>query len=158
MKAFRFTLQAILTLRQRQEQVCLEQYGQAVQAREQALARLEAVQAELESAWAHRRALQTAGAPLARLIQADDWCQTVDARRTACAAALREAQSQVAAAWSRFLAARRQREGVEKYRARQKRRYDLDCQREEQRILDDLNTSRFAGEAPSLLISDYPLN
>jgi len=47
MKSFRFTLEAVRTLRQRQEQAAMEQYAQALLARQQAVAKLEALQHEL---------------------------------------------------------------------------------------------------------------
>ena len=56
MKAFRFTLEAVRTLRQRQEQEAQEQYAQALLARQQALNRLDAVQRELNAGFAELRA------------------------------------------------------------------------------------------------------
>ena len=54
MKTFKFTLEAVRTLRTRQEKSALEQYGQAVQAREQAVAFLWRAREEMEKIFQER--------------------------------------------------------------------------------------------------------
>ena len=49
MKRFQFSLQSVLTLRQRREQAALEHYGRAVGARQQAVETLRVARAEWET-------------------------------------------------------------------------------------------------------------
>ncbi len=61
MRKFHFTLQALNTLREREEQSALQAYSQALQAWEQARHKVAALQQELETAWGQsiRRATET---------------------------------------------------------------------------------------------------
>jgi flagellar biosynthesis chaperone FliJ len=55
---------------------------------------------------------------------------------------LTQAQRQVNQALQQMLAARQQREAVEKFRGRQRASYDRDVQQETQKFLDELATQR----------------
>ena len=142
MKRFRFSLQAVHTLRQRQEQVALEAYSRALRARQLARDRLQAVERELELAWAARRACQSQPAPAARLRAANEFCAFLDDQRLAAASHLRTAQQAVDAAWKKLVLARQRREAVEKYRQRQWREHQAATQRAEQKWLDEIAQRR----------------
>jgi flagellar FliJ protein len=138
MKAFHFTLEAVRTLRQRQEQTCMEQYAQALLARQQAMDRLAVVQHELTTCHEALRVKLTAGCSASEIAQANDYHRALGRRRDECAAQLGAAERRVNAALQAMLAARQQREIVDKYFDKQKVRHQRDVARDEQKMLDDL--------------------
>lgn len=138
MKPFRFTLEALQTLRQREEHLALETYARAVQTRAEATARMETVRRELEAGWATLRETTQRQTPAFHIRQLESYCAAVDERRKECLAVVEAAQIAVQKAWILLLQARQKREIVENYFTRQKAGYDLAAQREEQKLLDEL--------------------
>ena len=138
MKKFRFTLQAVRTLRQRAEQVALEHYAQALLAHRQALDKLEAVQRELQSLWAQWQEKLSGGLPAIQLAQLQAYVRTVQERQQegekAVAASLRRVNHQS----KELLRARQQREVVERHFEQRKQRYDRELEAAEQKLLDEL--------------------
>lgn len=138
MKKFRFTLQAVRTLRQRQEQVALEQYAQALLAHRQTLEKLEAVQHELQMLWTQWQEKLAAGLPAVQLAQLQAYVYTVQERQRegekAVAASLRRVNHQS----KELLRARQQREVVDRYFEQRKQRYDRELEAAEQKLLDEL--------------------
>jgi flagellar export protein FliJ len=144
MKPFHFTLEAVRTLRQRQEQAAMEQYAAALVVRQQSLDRLDAVQRELNAAWQELRVRITAGCAASQLAQANEYHGVLGKRRDECITSLGLAERRVNAAMQAMLAARRQREIVDKSCEKQKTRHQREQFREEQKILDDLAGRRNA--------------
>jgi flagellar FliJ protein len=142
MKRFQFSLQALLTVRRRQEQIALEQFAQAAAARQLAIDRLNEVKQECETAWALRRERTRTGAPAMQLAQLHDYGRVLEQLQKNCDRALREAQRVVDQKWEKLLAARQAREAVDKFLERQRQRYDRELQREEQKMLDDMVNQR----------------
>lgn len=138
MKRFHFTLEAVRTLRQRQEQKALEQYAQALLARQQALARLGAAQHELDAAFEELRGHLAKGCAASQAAQAHEHQRALVGRRDELAAALGTAERRVNAAQQSMLAARQQREVVDKCFERQKSRHGRDMARADQKNLDEL--------------------
>lgn len=136
MKPFKFTLEAVRTLRTRQEKNALEQYGRAVQTREQAMSFLWKAREELEKIFRERR--QAEGAAAASLAQLEKWSAEMAAREKECLQNVQLASLRVETTWQALIAARQEREIVEKYLDRQRERYDRALDREEQKILDEL--------------------
>lgn len=145
MKRFRFSLQAVHTLRQRLEQVALEAYSQTLLRRQQVLARLQAIDFGLELAWAALRTWQTQDMAAAELRAAHEFCALLSEQKKETAGQLREAQQLVDVAWKKLVLARQRREGVEKYRQRQWAAYQVAAQREDQKLLDEVAQRRAAG-------------
>jgi len=137
MKPFQFTLEAVRTLRTRQEKNALERYGQIVQAREQAVAFLWKTRAELETI-VHERLRLAEGAPASDLAQLERWTGEVAARERDCLQNIQLIALRVEDAWQDLLKARQEREIVEKFLDRQRERYDRTLDREEQKALDEL--------------------
>lgn len=137
MKAFKFTLEAVRTLRSRQEKNALEQYGKAVQTREQAVAFLWRARGELEKIF-QERVNAADGAPAAHLAHLEKWTGEVAAREKECLQNVQLANLRVETTWQGLIAARQEREIVDKYLDRQRERYDRALDREEQKTLDEL--------------------
>jgi flagellar export protein FliJ len=138
MKSFRFTLEAVRILRQRQEQNALEQYAQSLLARQQAVAKLEHAQRELDASMQDLRHQLATGCAAAQAAQAHDYQRSLSRRRDECSIALGTAERRVNAAMQAMLAARRQREIVDKFFDKQKLSHARGLARNEQKMLDDL--------------------
>jgi flagellar export protein FliJ len=144
MRPFRFTLEALLTVRRRAEQVAMERYAAALAVRQKARAAWVEAEAAIQQAgqaWKERfRSASLAGdlagnqAHLAHL----------GGQRDGAAGQLQEAELRLAPEWRDMLAARQARETVEKFRARQREHYDREFARSEARELDALAQRRFS--------------
>ena len=138
MKPFRFTLEAVSTLRRRQEQKILEKYAQTLNVRQQAADRLAGVEHELSKCWQEWRLKLAGGYTAAEAVQAHAYQRLLAQRREECALALETAQRRVNASLQAMLLARRRREIVDKCFDKQKTRYQREQARGEQKLLDDL--------------------
>jgi len=142
MKAFHFTLEAVRTLRQRQENDTLEQYSRALLIRQQALAALETARDRIQAHWAEMRRLLSARCAASHATQLQDHYRTLEQRQQECVAALRAAERGVQAASQLMLLARQQREIVDIYRDKQEARHQRLVAREEQKALDEFASRR----------------
>jgi flagellar export protein FliJ len=138
MKSFHFTLEAVGTLRQRQEQKAMEQYAQSLIARRRAVDGLEAVERQLSACWEDWRGRLAGGCAAAEAAQAHAYQRSLTQRRDECIQALETAERRVNAALHGMLLARQQREVVDKCFDKQKARYQRELARGEQKFLDDL--------------------
>jgi flagellar FliJ protein len=137
MKGFHFTLEAVRTLRRRQEQQALEQYSQALLVRQRAMARLETAQRELESALHESRIIMAKGCSAHEAARSSEYQQSLGKVRDERFAALGTAERGVNNAMRAMLLARQQREVVDKCFDRQKSRFQREEMRVEQKIMDE---------------------
>jgi flagellar export protein FliJ len=142
MKAFRFTLEAVRTLRQRQEQEALENYARALATRQQVLNLLTDIDQRISRDFVQIRKLLAEGCTAAQAGQAQAFHASLQKKRDDCVAALGKAERRVNAASQAMLAARQQREMVEVYREKQHGAYERLTLREEQKILDEFAVRR----------------
>jgi flagellar export protein FliJ len=148
MKPFRYKLRAVAMLRERHEHDSLDRYAQALAQRAQALVRLESAERDLSAA---RFELQerVAGGCAAHVINGlQIHCETMNQRRARCASEVQSAERAVNQRLAEMLAARREREAVEKHHQRSRDEHRRAGQREEQKWLDDLTPQR--GLLPAL--------
>ena len=148
MKPFRFTLEAVRILRQRQEHDAMEEYARAQLARQQALERLETVQKEQSAAWQHLRHELETGCPADHAHQSLAFQRVLQRRQTECLTAVGAAERRLNAAMQAMLNARQQREIVDKFHAKQKAGHQRELAVDEQKMLDDL-AGRRAGSMHS---------
>ena len=146
MKAFRFRLQAVLTLREQAEQAAQQRCAEAYAAVEAAAGRLRTADAAIEQSDERRRACLSGRAPVFELEQLRKHSLVLQEHRTLCVRALAEARQRADDAWRALVVATQQREALERLRARQKRVYDYQVARAEQKFLDDLS-----GRGPTLV-------
>jgi flagellar export protein FliJ len=158
MKAFHFSLQALKTLRQRQEQIALQSYAQALQLRQQAASDLSAARQELQAHWARWQSQIRAGCPALELVQSQAYCRVLEGRGRDCEAALRAAEEVTRQRWQSLLHARQQREAVDKFYAHQRRRHQRALEREEQKTIDELAHRPTGDNAASRLSPDMLWN
>jgi flagellar export protein FliJ len=128
MKAFRFTLQAVQTVRHRQEQQAMETYVHALLARQKAQEEMN----RLLSA-------PCAATPLAQVSQYE---RALEGRQAEQALAVALAERRVQNALQAMLAARQRAKMVGNLRAKQLDRHQRAEWREDQKLLDDLASRR----------------
>jgi flagellar export protein FliJ len=142
MKAFRFTLEAVRTVRQRQEQQALEEYARALCAREKALQTLAAIDHRIGSDYVQMRQLLSGKCTAAQAAQAQSFQRTLQKKREEGVAALGQCERRVNAASKTMLAARQQREMVDVFRDKQQAVHQRLELREEQKLLDEFAIRR----------------
>ncbi len=145
MKPFRFTLQAVKTLRQRQEQKAMEQYARDLHAQRLAVDRLSQVQGELETAWCDWNNAVAEGCSAAVLAQTQAYFQTVEVRRQRSLDHVRECERHVQEALDGMLRSRRDREAADSFFDAQKAVYDRALDRDERKTLDEMAQRRTVG-------------
>lgn len=143
MKPFRFSLQAVRTLRQRQEQVALEDFGRAVQARQAALDQQQLAERKFSNGLDQLAALQREGATIDHLNQVRNHCRSLEQQLAACRSALAEAQEVANRAWESLQDSRRELELVDKLYLRRRDEYERELRQEEQKQLDEMSGRRW---------------
>lgn len=138
MKPFRFTLAALLMLRQREEQSALEAYALALRDHAAAAKRHETAESELSAAWQEWRVRLAGGCPVEEILRHRSHCERLTQAVLQCLADLSAAQSRLDEALRAVLAARQRREGMDKLKSRQRRAWEYLASREEQKQLDEL--------------------
>jgi flagellar export protein FliJ len=144
MKRFRFTLQALLTLRQREEHEALERYAAALLARRRAAEVLASVEDELARAATVLNKHLVEGALAADLARIQNHYRTVESRYQEALDALKAAEQKIRPAHEGMLESRRQREVVEGCQEKQRERHSRDAMRIEAKLQDELAGRRFA--------------
>jgi flagellar export protein FliJ len=142
MKKFHFTLEALRTVRQQQEQAAMEQYAQALVAREQARQWVEGVRTKLGKTGQEILALLKDGCPASRAAQAQDYHRSLQQHLKEAITGLGQAECRVNMAKNAMLVARQQREIVDKCFDKQKDRHQREQLRGEQKLLDELASRR----------------
>lgn len=138
MKPFRFTLEALGTVRQRHEQKAMEHYAHMLVLRQKAENTLDKAERDLNSSWEDLRRQLARGCTAEEAAQAHVYQRSLIQRRTECATALEAADRRVNSALQGMLQARQQREIVDKCCDRQKAKHQRETARGEQKFLDDL--------------------
>lgn len=140
MKPFKFTLQALQTVRVREEQARLEKYSKSVSEYLKAVKLLEEAEKEMDSCVERLNKFYKNGG-------ISDELRFLELIRDAAAEKCRRrfdevklAQSAMEKALEEWLEAKKAREAVEKYKQKQKARYDLELRREEQKLLDEMKS------------------
>jgi flagellar FliJ protein len=154
MKRFQFTLQALLTLRQQQEQEAMTRYSEALLERSQAMERMRDVEHQLAEARHEWMREAQVGFSAEKALQFQRYELTLIERRKTCATAVSMAERKVNQALHAMMLARQNREAVDKFHQRQRDAHDRSIAREEQKLLDELATTMRG----SLLASKFEIN
>jgi len=147
MKAFRFSLQAILTLREEREQEAQRHYARQLRAVEAVLAQLATLSRQLLALGAERQTRLQSALPADELARFDHYRARLEERRVRLVQDLALAQRAADQAQAAVLKATQDRQALEKHRQKLHRAYDYALARDEQKLLDDLagRTSTLAG-------------
>ena len=138
MKPFQYSLQAVRTLREQQEQAALHGYSQALRSAEKAAEKLAAVQHELEDAWAELKDWFARPGTAEELARLQAYSQTVEKRRAECERLLGMTRQKVRLEFLKLVAARQAASVLGKHFEKQKRHHHHHQRRHEQKVLDDL--------------------
>src|SRR5579864_7355777 len=123
MKAFRFSLEAVQTVRHRQEQQALEIYVQALQARQQVMDRLEIIQGQIRSNQHEISRLLARSCTAAAVTQVNQYARALEKLQADQIIALALAERKVNNTFQAMVLARQQRKMVENFRAKQLNRH-----------------------------------
>jgi flagellar export protein FliJ len=138
-KSFHFRLQAVLTLREQAEHEAQLQCARARAAVESAQARLQSADAAIAAADDLRQTHLATGARASQLEQMRVYSVLLQERRAQVARELAEAHRRAEEARRQLLAATQRREALERLRSRQRRAYDYQAARAEQKLLDEMS-------------------
>jgi len=153
MKGFRFTLDAVRKLRERQEQAAVEHYAQALLHRLQAAQALEAAEETLVRAHTDWRRKVTSGCPVSEIQQLQSHYGKLVSARDHCALAMTEAECALNLSLQSLREARQAVEVIEKAYESQRREYLANLAHSEGKALDDL---RRRPSASDLFIASNP--
>jgi flagellar export protein FliJ len=145
MKPFRFPLQPIRVLREQKEQQAQQHYALALNACEEAAARVRAAGEELAACWTTLGDELAAGAEATEVLRTRAWCNVLELRLRERTGALEKARLDVDQVWREMLLATRDREALDRFYDKAHRIYDRDVQRAEQKELDELALARRGG-------------
>src|ERR1041385_2741388 len=123
MKNFKFSLQALLTLREREEQTALQDYGQSLLRLEEARHKLEDARAQLAEAHARVQHRFLSAGPAIELAQLQEFSATIEKKNRECEYAVKVAQNKSQQAFTKLVAARQSKTVVTKYFETQKKRH-----------------------------------
>jgi flagellar export protein FliJ len=115
MKAFRFPLQAVRTLRERQEQQALHAYAEALRQQQSADHALRRANDELHQACDQWQQTLNSRAAVEQIEQIRCFCAFASGQKTACLDRLEAARTQARRAWEHLVVCRRQRSAVDRY-------------------------------------------
>ena len=145
MKAFHFPLQAVLTVRENQENKALEAFGHAQANFHRVLLRHNSTRQALDEALEQRRQTQTRAASSQELQQLLQGLRAIQRRLRDCEAELEKAKTVVAARSRDLIEARKHREVIERVFEKQHTRHRIEAGRAEQKALDDLAALKSVG-------------
>lgn len=142
MKPFRFSLQAIETLRERAEHSALEQLAAALRGQRSAEERLAGVHRRIEVHQQKHRQLISTAAPVHEVQRHGAWMEVLREEQSRTNDACMAARRSVAAAASAVQSARQARETISRCHERQRLAHQSESRRQEQMLLDELSAAR----------------
>jgi len=145
MKAFRFSLQTILILREEAEHEAQRHYCRMLGEVEAVKTGLAGVKRQMAALAAAQQAKLAVALPACELQQLGNFRVVLEERRNQLQQNLVRAQSAAELARGKHLKSRQDRQAIENYRQKLRRAYDQKAARDEQKVVDDL-----AGRATTL--------
>lgn len=153
MKAFKFPLESLHTLRKQRENAAQQRYTGALAACDGAARLLQLAEGELKAGHAKLLGELSTGAAAGRLVNLKAWCAVLEGRRDECAMALAKAQQDANEAFRAMTAAVQEREALDRFHDKSQRQWQRGLQASEQKMFDELAVQRQAanGMEKSLL-------
>ena len=147
MKAFRFRLQSVLSLREEKEQTAQREVARALHGVAVIETALAGVAKELAGLGNDLLGRLQAGMPARALAELGAYREVLSERRARLRRDLAQAQETVRQARVVLLQASQERQALDTYRDKRRRAHDLEAAREEQKTLDELagRVSAFGG-------------
>jgi flagellar export protein FliJ len=148
MKPFRFTLEPLRVVRERQEREALERYGLALMEVNRCKAEVARIEREMQWLQDESKLRLLKGSLSALIVQQQLYGTHLEECRKKALAEVADSEAKAKKAMQEMLLARREREIVDKFREKQRALYDRAMTLEEQKLLDELAGRR----------SDFALN
>lgn len=145
MKAFRFPLESLRTLRQQREQATQQHYARTLTLCDGAARVLQLAEMELLTGHALLQSELATGASAARIINLQTWCKVLELRRNECAAVLQAARTEASEAFRALTAAARDREALDKFHEKSLRAWERTLLSAEQKMFDELAIQNAGG-------------
>ncbi|MSU61733.1 MAG: hypothetical protein EXS31_04945 [Pedosphaera sp.] len=142
MKSFRFSLQALLTLRQRQENIAQEEYARTLRSQRSAESSLDQADRAMTAGWAALSQMVENGCTVADITRQRDYCRLLAEQRDDAIKGVEVAKLHAKLAMQLMLDARRQRELVDKTRDKQHDRHLRLVQVAEHKFNDEMAARR----------------
>ncbi len=146
MKAHRFSLESVRTLRQQREQQARQRYARSLEAIRKAEARTRASELEWENALKNLEQSAADGMAAGPYAQARTGCLVLEIRWRDQRASLMESRRVAGLLLQELTLATQQRESLDQLERRARRQHAFMVRREEQNQLDELATQRNAGQ------------
>ena len=137
MKRFKFRLQSIFELRQEQEEAARRTYAEALAASDRASSNLQAARAAQASHWHFTKETSLAGTTVAELQALRRYSALLEERKRRAERDLQLATRTLEQAEQRLKKASQQRQIIEKLCERQRRAFDFEQMRVEQKHMDE---------------------
>lgn len=153
MRAFKFPLESLRTLRQQRERSAQQRYARALMECDQAAHLLQLAEGALRTGQLTVAGELRAGTTAARLVQLRSWCSVLEIRRNESAAACAEARRRAEEALRLMTAAARDREALDRFHDKSQRLWQRAVQAGEQKSFDELAVQRQS----SLALEKSPL-
>lgn len=138
MKTFRFPLEPLRVLRQQKERVAQQRYARLLSACNTAAAQLEKATGELTRGREVLARELNEGVTAARIVNLRTWCMALEIHQHERRAAIAEARRISQLALNEMNAARREREGLDRFYEKARRAHARETLREEQKNFDEL--------------------
>lgn len=138
MKPFKFTLQAVRAVREREEQGALREYVAALRQLEDTKRNLEAIDRQLADGWDELRRSMGQSASMREVSRLQDYCDMVLQRKRELESVLQSMRQKANRSFARYLAAHQACAVVERCYENQKGRYHRQRVKYEQKTLDDV--------------------
>jgi len=135
-------LNAVVTVREQQEQAALQIYAAATREAEIGRQRLQGLALEIQSAATEFQQRIVRGCTASELAQLEDHCERLQRRRIECERAIRFAEEALKKALSCWHSVRQSREVVEKHLENVKRQAEKRPGRKEPKAIDDQAVTR----------------
>jgi flagellar export protein FliJ len=145
MKPFRFSLQAVLTVRLNQESKAMELFVRAQTEHQKNLARQRAIREEMEEIFERRRDTLRKAAASEDIHEMQLGLRALQESMRLCQLDLQRSQANFDEKSRALLQARQKREAVDKLHEKQFAGYQTQVSREEQKLADDLATLKSVG-------------
>ncbi len=144
MKKFVFSLDAVLDLKRRREEVLLEELAKRVRAATAAEEVLKGLRVERRRAQGELRQLLRGRVEVDRVRETQEYVSGLDGRIELQARELHRRNEEVKACRRQVVAAAQERKTLERLRERQWEAYQKEYRREEQAFLDEVATQEYA--------------
>jgi len=147
MKAFRFPLESLRTLRQQRERTAQQTYARALVLCDGAQRVLQLAEEELKAGHAMLMSELKTGATASRFVNLRTWCTVLELRRTECLVRLAEARRHANEIFQVMTVISREREALDRFHDNKQSLWQRAFQADEQKMFDELAVQRQAAPA-----------